>query len=79
VSDFPEVTDLDATDDGDWFGANPQRAYRLRQGADGWWIIEKRPGGELLRRLGTARPTRRAIDDDVNRKRRAPKRLFRPS
>ena len=35
-------------DDRDWFEGHPGRAYRLRPGYEGWWIIERRPGGELL-------------------------------
>jgi hypothetical protein len=27
----------------------PGRSYRLRPGYEGWWIVERRPGGEMLR------------------------------
>ena len=43
------VTDLDAIDDAAWFGSHPERSYRLRKGVEGWWIISRRAGGELLR------------------------------
>jgi hypothetical protein len=45
----PAATDIDAVDDTDWFAGHPGRAYRLRRGYEGWWIVERRPGGELLR------------------------------
>ena len=43
----PAVTDADALDDRDWFEGHPGRAYRLRRGYEGWWIVERRPGGEM--------------------------------
>jgi hypothetical protein len=45
----PAVTDADAVDDFDWFEDHSGRSYRLRPGYEGWWIVERRPGGELLR------------------------------
>ena len=45
----PVVTDADAVDDLDWFEDHPGRAYRFRPGYEGWWIVERRPGGEMLR------------------------------
>jgi|SoiMethySBSTD1v2_1073268.scaffolds.fasta_scaffold3004201_1 hypothetical protein len=45
----PVITDVDAADDSAWFASHPGRAYRLRPGFEGWWIVERRPGGELLR------------------------------
>jgi hypothetical protein len=46
---YPTATGLDAADDSAWFGAHPERSYRLRKAVEGWWIIERRTGGELLR------------------------------
>ena len=45
----PAVTDADAMDDRDWFEGHSGRAYRLRPGYEGWWLVEQRSGGELLR------------------------------
>jgi hypothetical protein len=45
----PTATDADAIDDRDWFEGHSGRACRLRRGYEGWWIVERRPGGELLR------------------------------
>jgi hypothetical protein len=52
----PALTHADTIDDRDWFSTHRGRRYRLRQSANGWWLVRRRAGGVLLRVWTPAMP-----------------------
>ena len=48
------VTDLEATDDADWFEANPRRLFRVRRVAGGYAVIRHTTSGVFLRVFANA-------------------------
>lgn len=88
---IPPVSDIEATNDREWFAAHRGRLFRARRGDGGVWLV-RRQGGALLRtyehrgRLGpdtdvelAERWYRAAFPDwDVKRLKAAARRALRP-
>jgi hypothetical protein len=59
----PAVSDIEASDDAEWFEANPRRLFRARRGTGGYTIIRRAPD-VILRTV--APPGSAIVDADID-------------